>query len=555
MLAAILLALSVTISIAAVVTAVRHDPGADAQVPLRVAELLVWGSAGAFLLARRPDLSFGWIFAVGASVEVLYLGIGLPALIAEPSTSARLTSSIAGIQWAPDLLLGLIFCRFPTGRPSGPGWARLDCTIRWGAVVMAPLGLLEQGTSAGSSLHALVEPTMILLPLLILLGAIAGVSLILRWRRARGIRRRQLAWMAAGAAIHLIGWPVVVSGLVPEWSTALLTPVVPVALLVPIRRHHLWAIDAIMRRSAVHHLAAGGRTIDGVVNATAELLHLPYVAVRRGETLMASYGEEPATTENWPLVHDGAQIGRLVAAPRFGHTDIAPEDRTVLASVAQLVTGSVQALSLNQDLQTARQRLVSAREEERRRLRRDLHDGLGPMLTGLGLNLDAARADPARSQEYLSHAKDTSTEAIRSLREVVHGLRPPALDDLGFAGALKLQVARVAGDLDVNLDIPDSLQLPAAIEVAALRTTVEAINNAVKHSAATAVTVTVTTGRQLRLVVTDNAGGHTQPWHPGVGLSSMRTRAEELGGTFTAEPTPAGGRIVATYPLGPLERT
>nr|WP_255502292.1 histidine kinase [Cellulomonas sp. JH27-2] len=181
-------------------------------------------------------------------------------------------------------------------------------------------------------------------------------------------------------------------------------------------------------------------------------------------------------------------------------------------------------------------------------MRRDLHDGIGPMLTGLGLNLDAARADPDRANEYLATAKDASGEVIRTLRALVYDLRPPNLDELGFAGALKLQVAHVAGTLQATTTVPDALDLPAAVEVAALRTAVEAVHNVVKHAGATRVDVVVEVGTALTLTVVDDGTGHD--WGmPGVGLASMRERADELGGTFTAGPGPSGGRVRATYPL------
>jgi signal transduction histidine kinase len=324
--------------------------------------------------------------------------------------------------------------------------------------------------------------------------------------------------------------------------------VFPLCLLVPVLRYDLWAFESIVRRSASYHLKGGG-PIDGLVRATAEMLRLPYVAVLRGGTVLSSYGETAAVVETWPVRQDGQEFGELAAAPRFGHASIDAVDREVLGSAARLVAGSLRAEALTADLRDARQELVTAREEERRRLRRDLHDGIGPMLTGLGLNLDAARADPDRAGEYLSNAKEASGEVIRSLREVVYALRPPSLDDLGFPGALRLQVGRVAGHLDVTVSVPAALPLPAAVEVAALRTAVEAVNNVVRHARATTVRVTVESTADLVVTVVDD--GDSSAWGaPGVGLASMRERADELGGTLEAGPTSAGGRVRATFPLG-----
>ena len=175
----------------------------------------------------------------------------------------------------------------------------------------------------------------------------------------------------------------------------------------------------------------------------------------------------------------------------------------MLATLAQLVAGSVRAEALTADLLDARHQLVTAREEERRRLRRDLHDGLGPLLTGLGLNLDAAQSnltrDADRAATYVGNAKDASTQVIAGLRELVYGLRPPALDDLGFEGAVRLQAERIARDAGVVLDlrVPGRLALPAAVEVAAFRTVVEAVTNVVRHGAAQRIVVEVEPGRGL----------------------------------------------------------
>jgi signal transduction histidine kinase len=204
----------------------------------------------------------------------------------------------------------------------------------------------------------------------------------------------------------------------------------------------------------------------------------------------------------------------------------------------------------------ARHRLVTAREEERRRLRRDLHDGLGPLLTGLGLNLDAASAQLGRSSDktavHLSNAKAVSSQVIAGLRELVEGLRPPALDELGLAGALKIHLDGLSGDagLTLSLRVPEGLTLPAAVEVAAFRTAVEAVTNTARHGRAAHVCVELVERAGVLTVTISDDGPARMPWTAGVGLSGMRERAEELGGTFTAGPAPGGGRVEATYPLG-----
>jgi signal transduction histidine kinase len=283
----------------------------------------------------------------------------------------------------------------------------------------------------------------------------------------------------------------------------------------------------------------------------AASLRLPYVALEGPDgTALAAHGT-PGVVERWPLAYEGEQVGTLAASPRRGEAAFDERDRTLLADLARQAGPAVRAEALTADLVDSRQRLVTAREEERRRLRRDLHDGLGPMLAGIGLNLDAARTAVASGTDpdaYLTTAKEVSAQAIRDLRGLVYDLRPPSLDDLGLAGAVRVQAARLGVGIEVAAD--DLPALPAAVEVAAFRTAVEAVTNAVRHGGASRCTVRLTAGRDLLLEVGDD-GRSTGPWSPGVGLTAMRERAAELGGTLSAGPSATGGRVLARYPLVP----
>lgn len=164
------------------------------------------------------------------------------------------------------------------------------------------------------------------------------------------------------------------------------------------------------------------------------------------------------------------------------------------------------------------------------------------MLTGLGPNLDAAKADPARAQIHLANAKKASTQVINEVRELVYGLRPPMLDDLGLVGALKLHLDKVAADtrLEITFRAPDAVQFPAAIEVAVFRTVIEAVTNVVRHSDATTISASVVCNGALVATVEDN-GTSTTVWTPGVGLTGMLERVEGLGGTLEDGPTESGG--------------
>jgi signal transduction histidine kinase len=229
--------------------------------------------------------------------------------------------------------------------------------------------------------------------------------------------------------------------------------------------------------------------------------------------------------------------------------------------LADPVAVAVHSTVVSEELQASRERIVAAREEERRRLRRELHDGLGPTLTGIAFAADAAANtiddDPAKSQELLTSLRRDTRAALADVRRLVDNLRPPALDELGLVGALRQRADQLSWRADgasvkVRLDVPDQVPaLPAAIEVATYRIATEALTNVVRHSRATGALVQLRCADRLEVSITDN-GPPNGRWAPGVGLHAMRERAAELGGSFQAGPTSAGGQVVASFPLTPL---
>jgi signal transduction histidine kinase len=206
---------------------------------------------------------------------------------------------------------------------------------------------------------------------------------------------------------------------------------------------------------------------------------------------------------------------------------------------------------------------VTAREEERRRLRRDLHDGLGPALASQTLKLDAAldllEADPAQAVHYLREVKAQSQTTVADIRRLVYELRPPALDELGLVGALRAHVQSLSSrnGLRVTVDAPETLPpLSAAVEVAAYRIALEALTNVVKHARARecSIQLTIVAWRNknfLTLEVLDDGLGLAPGASPGVGLASMRERAEELGGICVINNNQPGGlKVLAQLPIG-----
>jgi signal transduction histidine kinase len=206
-------------------------------------------------------------------------------------------------------------------------------------------------------------------------------------------------------------------------------------------------------------------------------------------------------------------------------------------------------------LQRARLELVSAREEERRRLRRDLHDGLGPVLAGIGLGLSAAQTvmgrDPTHAAQLVGRVSGQVEEAVRDIRRLVYGLRPPSLDEYGLYRVLQQHAARFDSALAVTVAAPAGGlgDLPAAVEVAAYRIATEAMTNVFRHAAATSCLVELARDGALHVTVTDNGRGLDPGAPAGVGLTAMRERAAELGGQLWVSAADPGTRIRAVLPI------
>jgi two-component system, NarL family, sensor kinase len=305
--------------------------------------------------------------------------------------------------------------------------------------------------------------------------------------------------------------------------------------------------------------APGGDVLAGVLQAVCEALRLPSASlcVDNG-TEVAAFGRPGGATEPIPLEHEGQHVGVLLVGLRAGEQALGVADRQVLDVLAAPVAVALHAVLLSQELQRSRERLVAAREEERRRLRRDLHDGLGPILTAVTLKADAARSAmasaPDRADALLAELRGDAKQAIGDLRRVIYDLRPAALDEVGLLGALRQQVDRFTRQgLSIGLHAPAALPvLPAAVEVATYRIITEALTNIARHADAHQVTITMAINGDLRLKVQDDGNASTangDGWRPGTGLQSMAERAAEVGGSLWAGPTPGGGRVQASLPL------
>ena len=313
----------------------------------------------------------------------------------------------------------------------------------------------------------------------------------------------------------------------------------------------------------VHATLAPDQVLQTIVESVAEALRVPHVAItftREGHAkTVAVHGVlGRATPEGRPLLYRGAHVAELVIGVPAGR-ELTSADRHLLDDLAAQAGVVVHAVRLTTDLQHSRKQLVTAREEERRRVRRDLHDGLGPTLAAAVLSLDASRRavsdDPEQAEQLLVELRLQMQEAITDVRRLVYELRPPALDEFGLVGALREHAARVSvadGTLKVAVEASSPLPgLPAAVEVAAYRIAMEAINNAQKHAQARRCTVQFDLSDSLELEIADDGAGVAPGSHSGVGMQSMRERARELGGTLTiGDRTGGGTSVLARLPVG-----
>ena len=300
---------------------------------------------------------------------------------------------------------------------------------------------------------------------------------------------------------------------------------------------------------------APDRVLPTIVESVAQALKLPYAAItlKQGDafTPAATFGLPQDKLFTLPLVYQTETIGQLRLAPRAPGDAFTAADRRLLEDIARQAAVAVHAVRLTADLQRSRERLVTAREEERRRLRRDLHDGLGPQLASLTLKLETARnrlAHDPLADTLLSDLAQRTQATVADIRRLVYALRPPALDELGLVSALHELTLQSSDQISTHLEAPTCLpELPAAVEVAVYRIAQEALTNVVRHAQARHCTVRLTLDEPsgwLALSIQDDGCGLSSSRGVGVGLISMRERAEELGGTCMIQPVERGETCV-----------
>lgn len=303
-----------------------------------------------------------------------------------------------------------------------------------------------------------------------------------------------------------------------------------------------------------------------IVQSIGQALRLPYVAIAFAQDnrykVAASFPESAMKTHyesitRLSLDYQSEHIGQLWLAPREQGKGFTQAENNLLETVARQASIAAYNVRLTEELQRSREEIITTREEERRRLRRDLHDGLGPILASMSFRLDAVKnlmdSDIDNAKTVVAELKEQVQSSLSEIRRIAYDLRPPALDELGLIGALREHIVSLdsASERVFLLDAPQELpSLSAAVEVATYRIAMEAITNVQRHSNAAQCTISLSFEADVELEIVDDGCGITSNARAGVGTTAMRERAAELGGKCIIENNaPHGTRVYAVIPL------
>ncbi|MDF1489608.1 histidine kinase [Tessaracoccus caeni] len=335
----------------------------------------------------------------------------------------------------------------------------------------------------------------------------------------------------------------------------------------PVRRRVQRAVDRWLfgdRDNPMEVLTGLGRRMQATVDpgdlladlvaVIGSTLRVPFVRMEvrgsAGQTLTAvEDGRAQAETTAFEMRAQGEEVGRLLVAPRRLGEAFTPRETELLRDIAGQAAIAARSYRITLELRQARESLVRSREDERLRIRRDLHDGLGPAIAGARMQVAAARNARVAAPELLSSVQETLTECTQEVRRIVDGLRPGALDR-GLVPAIKQRADAIGPVPLVTVETAGELDdLGAAVDVALFRIVTEALSNAARHSGAEHVWVRLDgSGPQVVAEVRDDGRGGAVPRDGGVGMESMRQRAEELGGELIVDSGAEGTSIRVVLP-------
>ncbi len=590
-------------TVAALTLSRRRHP-----VPWLVAVAAVGGGLAALgysygmLVATQPGLpALGWLVALQGSAWVpgtLGLFLVVPWLVRDHPLGLARVGLAAGAAVALAVLLARIFYntwpamqlyaaavviglaaaadaewrhrRGPVGERNGLGWLALGTAVL--ALSFVPLalpwGMLPLPIWTMPAMHLASQAVF---PAAVLVAVLRGRM----WGLALAVSRAVLAGLLTVVLIVLyLGVTLLLNGLLPGEGAAQLLGAAAVAVAVQPAR--LW-LDKRVRR-LVHGSAADpvravrrlGSQL-GLDGSSDDLLRVLVedvgVAMRLqsvtlvGDTIGPVVWGDPAPGASVvPLLHRGETVGRLEVTLPGGET-LGQRGERVLRDLAAVVATAVAVARAAHDVEEARVRLSRARLAERRVIRREIHDGLGPSLAGLRLGLQGARnllnTDVAAAAELLSTLQAELDQRVADVRTLSHHLLPPVLDELGLAAALQELAGRHAENgLRVELSTVGTDGLDQRLAAAAYAIVSEALVNVTRHSGAHRAWVQVISGESgLRLVVEDDGHGVAPGARAGVGTRSMRERAEEQGGRFELLARDGGGtRVDVSLPVAVGDR-
>ncbi|PXW30000.1 UNVERIFIED_CONTAM: histidine kinase [Williamsia faeni] len=413
-------------------------------------------------------------------------------------------------------------------------------------------------------LAAVIAPTV---PLLLALGMtvpdVVDIRLVISWIVLYLAMFELTVAVFSAASVVIANF----SGTSTARATGALIAFVGAAAFGPVASRLRGVVDEVLfgsRGDAVLTLSGLGQKLSAAggpenwVLSLRDAIGVPRIELWDNEHCIATAGEGGADELVVKLTADGEEVGKLVVGVPADSQGLHPQVRSVLQLVAAPMARALQGVSLAADLRESRGHVLTALEEERRRLRRDLHDSLGPILTGVAFTTDAARnhaaRDPAETVRLLDTVRAETAGAIVEIRRLVEGLRPPALDEMGLVGAVKQRVSQLRtadGDLlEVSVTAPERLPpLPAAVEVAAFRIIVEAVTNVARHSGSASAAVDLDVADRNFTITVRDIGSNAADWTPGTGLQSIRERSEQLGGSVLFTSGRDGGLVSVNIPF------
>lgn len=538
-----------------------------------LAALVPWELA---ITGRRPRYEAVW-WSTAALIAVLAIGEAVGARSPGLDVVDVATWLLAASATAATVRL-VVLWRVDARHDDDPlpGWLAVGAVAAWLAVVPDRFGIWGWSFPGGD----VVGPLLLLATLPVLIVAALVRAFRDRPGRFHGVAHDVIGWLAFSCAIIIVYTGVVaglgrlVGGNGPTWLLVATTGVIAV-FAEPARRRIRSAVDRLVWgarddplevvRGVVDHVGtdSGDELLPALVASLQRELRLDAVAidVRTPDGWRREASSGPATPYERvvELQQRDEVVGRLVVGWEHGPS-LRARDERMLAELAGPLGLAVGWVRLATELRRSSVSIVSAREEERRRLRRDLHDGLGPALTGVSLGLRTAVRQLERSQyaatltpsrELLDRVADEVDALVIEVKRVVRDLRPTALDQLGLVDAVGEFTRTFSDDLEFHLTMPsESVELPAAVEVAAYRIVTEAVTNVVRHARAAQCWLSISTGPTVDIDVVDDGIGVVDGAPRGVGWTAMRERATELGGSVrVTRHSPHGTHVHVQIPV------